>query len=72
MGDTDEVAPNEIDEARPVYATQQHVLTASLNKLNEHKVISSATEQFIKIIKNPHCNIDEKMLKIKAMRLTRG
>ena len=26
----------------------------------------------IKIIKNPHCNINEKMLKVKKIKLTRG
>jgi hypothetical protein len=27
---------------------------------------------FIKVIKNPHCNIDEKMVTVKGMKLTRG
>jgi hypothetical protein len=73
MGDTDEVVGVlESPDSRPRHGASSHVLTVSLNKLHERQLVSNSTEQFIRVIKNPHCNIDERMLSVKGIKLTRG
>jgi hypothetical protein len=72
LGDTEEIEVEQGPSARPQYAMTSSVLTVSLQKLHERQLINNSTEQFIRIVKNPNCSIDERMLEVKQIKLTRG